>query len=103
MFRRFIIYKTFILIALISYENSAGQTTILTGITLIDGNGRAPKTDVDLVIQGDRIGSILIHHNNHFPEGAKVINMEGKIIMPMMVNAHGHLGYLKGYTVAPDN
>ena len=99
-----LLIKTFIVLtALIIYKNSIAQTTIITGITLIDGNGGAPKTDVDLVIQGDRIGSILIHHNAHFPAGAKVIDMEGKTIMPVMVNAHGHLGYLKGWAVTSDN
>jgi imidazolonepropionase-like amidohydrolase len=103
MIFRLQIKKYVLIIALIGCINSFGQTTILSGITLIDGNGGVPKTDVDLVIQGDRIGSILIHHNTHYPGGSKVIDLEGKTIMPVMINAHGHLGYLKGWTVTPDN
>jgi imidazolonepropionase-like amidohydrolase len=78
------------------------QTTVLRHVTLIDGNGGVPKRDASLVIENDRVKAIL-DGNASLPRHATVIDLSGKTIMPEIVNAHGHLGLLKGTKMAASN
>jgi imidazolonepropionase-like amidohydrolase len=54
----------------------------------------------NLLISGDTIAGINL---NADPSGAIVLDMKGKTIMPGIINAHGHLGLLKGTSVASEN
>lgn len=78
------------------------QVTVLQHITLIDGNGGEPRHDAALVIEGERIRAIT-NASAPAPAGATVVDLSGKTIMPEIVNAHGHLGLLKGTAVASAN
>lgn len=78
------------------------QVTVLQHITLIDGNGGEPRHDAALVIEGERIRAIT-NASAPAPAGATVVDLSGKTIMPEIVNAHGHLGLLKGTVVASAN
>ena len=71
------------------------QVTVLRHVTVIDGNGGAPRHNAALVIEGDKIGAIT-DAGAPVPAGAKVVDLPGKTIMPEMVSAHTHLGLLKG-------
>src|SRR5687768_7153749 len=68
-----------------------GEVTVLTGARLIDGNGGAPIEDAVLVIRGDRIESVGAAGTIEVPEGAEVIDLAGKTIMPGIVALHSHL------------
>ena len=71
------------------------QVTVLRHVTVIDGNGGAPRRNASLVIQGDKISAIN-DASLPIPAGAKVLDLPGKTIMPEMVSAHTHLGLLRG-------
>lgn len=75
------------------------QVTVLRHVTVIDGNGGAPRRDASLVIDGDKIRAVTAA-TAPIPAGAKVVDLPGKTIMPEMVSAHTHLGLLKGTTNA---
>ena len=75
------------------------QLTVLRHVTLIDGTGSAPRHDAALVIDGQKIAA-LTSADAPTPKGAAVLDLPGKTVMPEMVNTHGHLGMLKGTTVA---
>lgn len=74
----------------VSYER--GQY-ILQNLTLVDGLGNAPKTNQDIVINGDIIEAI--GEDLPITENAIAINMEGKSAIPGMVMLHEHLFYPK--------
>jgi len=78
-----------------------GQVTVLKNVTLIDGTGRQPFTDVSLVIAGGRIREI--GGNVKAPAGASVVDLTGKTVMPGIINLHGHVGAVKGLTQAREN
>src|SRR5690606_39409740 len=65
--------------------------TVVTGARLIDGNGGQPIENAVLVIRGDRIESVGPAESVTPPEGAEVIDLAGKTIMPGIINLHGHL------------
>jgi len=79
-----------------------GQVTVLSHVTVIDGNGGAPRRDVLLVIEGSRVKAI-VKAGAAVPKGAKVIDLSGKTLMPEIVNCHGHLGLLKGTKMSAAN
>lgn len=78
------------------------QITVLRHVTLIDGNGGPVRRDAALVIEGERIRAIA-GAGDPVPSGAAIVDLEGKTIMPEMVNAHGHLGLVKGTKMSSAN
>jgi imidazolonepropionase-like amidohydrolase len=86
---------------------SAGQappeTTVLEGALLIDGSGRPPLTKSVLIIEEGRIRAVGKLGAMRYPEGAEILNLRGKTIMPPLINLHGHLGQTRdGFNAAPD-
>jgi imidazolonepropionase-like amidohydrolase len=59
----------------------APPAVIIEGGTLIDGNGGPPVRDVQILIEGNRIVSIVRRGQNRQPN-AQVINADGKFILP---------------------
>jgi len=80
----------------------AQQQIVLTNVTVIDGTGRPAQRNRTVVIKRDRIQSIAAG-NEHAPSSAKVIDLQGQTIMPLIINAHGHLGLTMGTTQSAAN
>jgi len=78
------------------------QVTVLRHVTIIDGEGGAPRRNVALVIDGEKIRGITDAAMQP-PKDATVIDLSGKTIMPEIINAHGHLGLLKGTKMSAEN
>ncbi len=74
---------------------SAQQVTVLKNVSLIDGTGAETQHNRTLIIRGDRIRSISAGSVGT-PSGAKVVDLQGRTIMPLMINTHGHLGLVSG-------
>ncbi len=91
-----------VLIVAMCATGLAQQQTVLTNVTVIDGTGRPAQSNRTVVIKGDRIQSIAAGHE-HTPSSAKVIDLHGQTIMPLIINTHGHLGLTKGTTQAAEN
>ena len=69
----------------------------LRNVTLIDGTGGPTKTNQDIVITGDRITAIGNSGKIKIPPTAKVIDGNGKTIIPGLVMLHEHLFYAKPF------
>ena len=83
-------------------QNTGQQITVLRNVAVIDGSGKSVQLNRDLAIKGDRILSIK-PAGSSVPKGAKTVDMGGKTLMPELINAHGHLGLLKGTTMSSSN
>jgi hypothetical protein len=59
---------------------------VIDGGTLIDGNGGAPVRDAQVVIEGNKITRIG-RKGQARPNGAQVINGDGKFIVPGLIDA----------------
>ncbi len=79
------------------------QTTVISDVSLIDGNGRSPGQRMDMVIKGGRIASLVAHGTSKFARNVKVIPMPGKTVIPGLINTHGHLGLIKGTNSSAKN
>jgi enamidase len=68
----------------------------LTNVRVIDGTGAPARANQTLVIRGGTIDQIGDASEIHAPEGAKVIDLTGKSVMPGIVMLHEHLYYPTG-------
>ncbi|MCA1585948.1 MAG: amidohydrolase family protein [Acidobacteria bacterium] len=71
-----------------------GPLTVIRGVTLIDGTGRAPLAGVTVVIEGNRIKEV--GTTVQAPAGATTIDGAGKFLIPGLIDAHIHLRGARG-------
>ena len=71
-------------------------TIAFVGGTIIDGTDAEPLPDSVLVVTDGRVRSVGPRAAVSIPEGAEVIDVSGKYLMPGMINAHGHVGATDG-------
>jgi imidazolonepropionase-like amidohydrolase len=70
--------------------DSAGRPIVLSGGTLIDGNGGPPQTDMDVVVLEDRIAAVGPRGTTPIPAGAMTLDLRGRTVLPGFMNAHAH-------------
>ncbi|HEV2146267.1 MAG TPA: amidohydrolase family protein [Longimicrobiaceae bacterium] len=63
----------------------------LTGATVIDGTGAAPKANQTIVIRDGRIAEVGPSGSVQIPEGARRMELRGSTIVPGLVGIHNHL------------
>ncbi len=66
------------------------------GATLITGDGGPPLGGGVLVVDHGVITDVGLAANVAIPEGATVVDLRGKTVMPALVDLHGHVGYQRG-------
>jgi len=71
---------------------AAAETTVLRGVTLIDGTGRSPLPDAALVLRDGRIAWVGPTRALTVAPGAEVIDLQGKYVMPGLIDLHTHVG-----------
>jgi imidazolonepropionase-like amidohydrolase len=101
--RALLVAATFLTLLPCVVAQEAGGTIVLEGALLIDGTGRPPLPDSALVIQDGRIRAIGKTGPLRYPEGARVVKVRGKTIMPSLINLHGHLGLTRGLEQSAEN
>jgi imidazolonepropionase-like amidohydrolase len=65
------------------------QVRAFTGATLIDGTGRAPVPNATVVVRDGRI--VAAGRGAPVPADAERIDLAGKVMIPGLINAHGHV------------
>jgi imidazolonepropionase-like amidohydrolase len=76
------------------------ETVWLSNVSVVDGTGMAAQDGMHVIIKDGKIVSISKQKGS---SNFRVIDMSGKTIMPLLTNAHAHLGMSKGTRVAPEN
>ncbi len=69
---------------------SAAPVRAFTGATLIDGTTRAPVPNATLIVRNGRIVAAGPAGAVRVPAGAERVALDGKTIIPGLINAHGH-------------
>lgn len=77
-------------------QQQAGHYTAYTGATIIDGNGGTPIPDGVLLVRDGKV--VAVGTKEDIPLSADVTqrDVRGKTIMPGIINAHGHVGDVRG-------
>jgi len=80
-------------------SNDPGEPTstivAYEGATLITGDGGPPLGGGVLLVDDGKITAAGLAANVTVPEGATVVDLTGKTVMPTMVDLHGHLGFIQ--------
>ena len=84
-----------------SSQNQAPASTGVTlfeGARLITGDGSAPVENSAFIVENSRIAQVGRKGELKVPAGASRVDLTGKTVMPAIVDAHGHLGFLDAVT-----
>jgi imidazolonepropionase-like amidohydrolase len=66
---------------------------VLRGGRVIDGTGREPIPNAGLVIDGDRIRQVDRTDRLQASRDARVVDLDGRTVMPGLVDLHTHVSY----------
>lgn len=78
------------------WVNANEGTIAFVGGLLIDGTDAAPLENAVVVVTNGRIQAVGPRNDVGITEGADIIDITGRTIMPGIVNAHGHVGDVIG-------
>jgi imidazolonepropionase-like amidohydrolase len=81
----------------------ATAQTVFEGARLITGDGSAPIENSAFVIQDNRITAIGRRGEVSVPQGTTRVDLTGKTVIPGLIDAHSHIGYMKNLTSGPQN
>lgn len=81
----------FLLLVATTAAAQAGPTKAFTGATLIDGTDRAPVANATILVRDGRIVAAGPASSVSVPAGAQRIALDGKAVIPGLINAHGHV------------
>jgi len=76
--------------AVIAQIRSPGEVVVIEGATIIDGTGSGPQTGWIIVLGDGRIQDVGPAGQVRRPDGARVIDANGKFIIPGLTDAHVH-------------
>ncbi|UCG00760.1 MAG: amidohydrolase [Candidatus Heimdallarchaeota archaeon] len=66
------------------------QFTVITGGTLIDGTGAPPIPNSTIIVVGSKIIDVGPSERVNIPSEAKIIDVEGKTVIPSFIDSHTH-------------
>ena len=69
-----------------------GDTRAFTGARVIDGTDRPPIDNATIVVRAGKIVSVAPASRAQVPANAERVPLDGKTVIPGIVNAHGHVG-----------
>ena len=78
---------------LVGNDDDDGQQGpfVLTGATLIDGAGGPPLPNAAVVVEDGRITDVGTAGSVATPDGATVLNLQGRWLLPGFVDVHTHM------------
>jgi imidazolonepropionase-like amidohydrolase len=84
-------------------DAQAQAVTVYRGARVIVGDGRPAIDDAAFVVRGDRFVAIGSSATVDTPPGATSVDLRGRTVMPAIIDAHSHIGYMKDLTTGPEN
>jgi len=77
--------------------------TLFEGARLITGDGTAPIENSAFLVENGRFTRVGTKRAVQAPAGAQHVDLTGKTVIPALVDAHSHIGYMKDLTSGPQN
>ena len=81
----------------------AAAITVFAGARLIAGDGGAPLEDSAFVVENDRFTRVGRTSDVPTPPGATRVDLTGKTVIPALVDAHSHIGYMHDLASGPEH
>jgi len=76
---------------------------LFEGARLIVGDGRGPIENSAFLVENDRFSRVGTKGALQIPEGATRVDLTGKTVIPALIDAHSHIGYMKNLTSGSQN
>jgi imidazolonepropionase-like amidohydrolase len=71
-------------------EDAPAKSLAITGVTVIDATGAPARSDMTVVVTGDRITAVGKSGEVAVPDGARVVDGRGKYLIPGLWDMHVH-------------
>ena len=71
-------------------SNGSSMNLVIRGGTLIDGTGRPPLENSEIVIEGERFMAVGKNGELDLPAVSEIIDATGKTVLPGLIDGHGH-------------
>lgn len=81
----------------------ASTITLFEGARLIAGDGREPVENSAFVVENGRFTRVGKKGEIQAPPGSARVDLTGKTVIPALVDAHSHIGYMKDHSSGPEN
>jgi imidazolonepropionase-like amidohydrolase len=78
-------------LAMWTMPRAQSQVTVFDGARVIVGDGSAPIENAAVVVEGTRITQVGAASQVRAPQGAARVNVQGKTIMPAIIDTHTHM------------
>lgn len=75
-------------------DTTPPKTVAFVGASLVDGTGKALQSNSAIFVRGARIVAVGPVDEIHIPSDAKVVHVDGRFIIPGLINSHVHLATL---------
>ena len=81
----------------------AAGPALFEGALLIPGDGSQPVANSAFLVENGTIRRVGRRGDVEAPAGSARVDLSGRVVMPALVNTHGHPGFQKGLTFSRDN
>jgi imidazolonepropionase-like amidohydrolase len=81
----------------------APRPVLYEGARLITGDGSSPIERSAILVQDGRFARVGRQGEVRPPAGAARVDLTGKTVIPALIDAHSHIGYMKDLTSGPQN
>lgn len=72
----------------------ARQAVLFEGARLITGDGKPPLENAAFLVEGDSVTALGRRGEVKLPAGGRRVDLTGKTVMPALIDAHSHIGYV---------
>jgi enamidase len=79
-----------------AYVRISAPVVVLTNVRVVDGTGAAPREGQTVVIRAGRIAEVGDSATIAVPDGAEILDLAGRSVIPGLVMLHEHLYYPNG-------
>src|SRR5262245_46170554 len=79
-----------ILMSCFCWQGLYAQALLIRGATLIDGTGSAPIPNSDILVRDGVVAEIRSGPIQPIPNGAELLQAQGKFILPGLIDSHVH-------------
>jgi imidazolonepropionase-like amidohydrolase len=80
-----------LLVAFATTATAQSRVKAFTDLRLIDSTGATPLTTSVIVVRDGRIVTVGPSSRTNIPAGAQRISLRGKVVIPGLINSHGHV------------
>lgn len=85
-----------LLLATMSSGHANPPVTAYINAHIWNGTGEPLLEDAGLIVRGDTIDAVAPMAELAVPEGSRVVDLQGRYLIPGLINAHGHVGVARG-------